>query len=618
MRTEPSAVVITGVEEDAPATPAPEPAEPEPAPAEAEPEPAPAPRTEAELRTALGLPPADWALDRATRLRGWVATAAATVLAAVLRLVGLGHPGTLMFDEIYYVKDAYALTHNGYESTWTDGADAAFASGDFSHLTTQGSYIVHPQLGKWLIGLGGDLLGWDNPAAWRIAVALAGVLTVALLARLTLRLTGSPLLAGLAGFLLAIDGVAVTESRIALLDGFIGLFALLTVYCLVRDREWIRAHLAAGMAGKEPGTWAPVPLLRPWLLATGVAAGLACSVKWSGAYLLAAVGLTVVVWDATALRRVRARSWAADAVLHRGLLDFLHLVPVAFAVYVGSWWSWFTHDGGYDRGWAAAQRAGGSVPRGWLPDALNNLLEYHLSMYRFHVGLESTHPYMSKPIGWLVQWRPTSFYWQGTKEMAGSCPTGTDSGCVQAVTSIGNIPIWWSALVALAVVAWLLVARRDWRAWAALVGYVGLYLPWFLYGNRTIFTFYTVAFVPFVVLALALALGAASGLLAPLPGSPAAARWQQALDDGAAGPDLPAPRGPVARFLGFGVRPLRRGVPQSWAGVPVWRQRGEGLALIVVLCVAAAVFAVLWWPIWTGQTVSYGFWRLHMLLPTWI
>ena len=78
-----------------------------------------------------------------------------------------------------------------------------------------------------------------------------------------MRLTRSPLLAGLAGFLLAIDGTGITESRIGLLDIFIGLFALLSVYCLVRDREWFRARLAAGLDGTHVGSWAPLPLVRP-------------------------------------------------------------------------------------------------------------------------------------------------------------------------------------------------------------------------------------------------------------------------------------------------------------------------------------------------------------------
>ena len=239
-------------------------------------------RSEDGLRAQLGLQPKDWTLPVAVRLNGWIVTIVTGVLAALTRFIGLGHPHTLMFDEIYYVKDAYALWQNGYESTWKRDSDGLFAQGDFSGLTTDPSFVVHPELGKWLIGIGMKLFGADSSFGWRFMPALAGVATVILLTRLTLRLTRSPLLAGLAGLLLAIDGVNLSESRIGLLDVFIGFFATLTVYCLVRDREWSRARLAQDLAGTFAGHLAPKGHLRPWLLAAGVAAGLTCSIKWSG------------------------------------------------------------------------------------------------------------------------------------------------------------------------------------------------------------------------------------------------------------------------------------------------------------------------------------------------
>ena len=574
-------------------------------------------RRQDQLRRRLGLRPGNWVLEQSVRINGWIATGVVTLIAALTRLIGLGHPDRLMFDEIYYVKDAYALWHNGYESVWSDNADELFAKGNFSALTLEPAYVVHPQLGKWLIGLGMEIFGPGNPFSWRFIPAVAGILTVFLLARLTMRLTHSPLLAGLAGFLLAIDGTGITESRIGLLDIFIGFFSLLSIYCLVRDREWFRARLATGLDGTYVSSWAPLPLMRPWLLATGVSLGLTCSIKWSGAYLLAGVGILTVVWDLTALHRIRARSWFLDGILHRGVLDFLHLVPVALVVYVLGWWSWFMHARAFDRNWAATHREAGELVRSWLPDSLNSLLEYHLSMYNFHTHLEDPHPYMSKPIQWLVQWRPTSFYWPDERELAGThCGTGK---CVQAITSIGNIPVWWSAVIGLIFCVLVLALRnRDWRAWVALIGYVGLYLPWFIYQNRTIFGFYTVAFVPFVVLALTLWLGAISGLIEPVPGSRLASREDAALASGSIGENRPYPRGFMARLLGFGGRPTRRGLPAEWTGVPAWRMRAEGLWVLAVVVVAATIFAVLWWPIWTGQAVSYDFWHWHMLLPSWV
>lgn len=155
----------------------------------------------------------------------------------------------------------------------------------------------------------------------------------------------------------------------------------------------------------------------------GACLGLTCSVKWSSLYLLAAVGLLVAVWDLTGLWRAGGRSRLA----RRGLLvvagDFIRLVPVAVLVYVASWWSWFTHPGAWKHGWAAGLRADGqAVPRSWLPDPLNDFIAYHQEAYNFHVGLDSKHPYMSHPIGWLVEWRPTNFYWaDNDATVAGKC-----------------------------------------------------------------------------------------------------------------------------------------------------------------------------------------------------
>ena len=538
----------------------------DPAPAE----PAVAERTEAELRTLLGLGPVDDVMPRAVRVRGWVVTGVVGVIAALLRLIGLNHPKTLMFDEIYYVKDAYSLWHLGYEAAWDDkagSADAAFAMGDFSKLTDSAAYVVHPQLGKWLIGAGMEIFGPESPFGWRFMPAVAGILTVMLLARLTMRLTRSPLLAGLAGLLLAIDGVALTESRIGLLDVFIGFFATVTLYCLVRDREWSRARLARKMAGTSPGARAPHATIRPWLLAAGIALGLTCSIKWSGLYLVAASGIVVVIWDTLALRRVRARAWFLEGTVAQGVSDFLQTIPVVVAVYVGCWWSWFTHPSAYMHGWTLAEpNARSQVPAPWLSgyvsdsvfQNINDFIAYHQRMYTFHVGLAEPHTYQSKPSGWLLQTRPTSFFWQDKAQVPQTCWGGD---CIQAITSIGNIVIWWSAVVALAAVVIIGVKNRDWRVWVPLIGYLGLYVPWFQYRDRTIFTFYTVAFVPCVVLVLVLALGMSSGLLPPLPGSRSAQAQMEALRRGQIGPGIRPWRGVGARFLGFG--------PQ-FGRTPVW------------------------------------------------
>ena len=59
---------------------------------------------------ASSTPPANgWIQRLSTPAAGWVATAIATLVAALIRLPGLGNVRTLIFDETYYVKDAWSL-----------------------------------------------------------------------------------------------------------------------------------------------------------------------------------------------------------------------------------------------------------------------------------------------------------------------------------------------------------------------------------------------------------------------------------------------------------------------------------------------------------------------------
>ena len=579
----------------------------------------PKPRTREQLRAVLGLP--SRLPSRVVTRNGWIATVVTTLIAAFTRLWNLGSPHEIMFDETYYVKDAYSIWHLGYEGTWAQNANASFVRGNFSTLSPEASFVVHPPLGKWLIATGMELTGPASSWGWRLAVALAGIATVFLLCRLVWRLFPSPLLVGLAGLFLAIDGVGITESRIGLLDGFIGFFALAAVYCIVRDRQSQRERIARLLEGTAAGALAPKAGWRPWMISAGVLLGCACSVKWSGLYLLATIGIMTVIWDGTALRAVKAKVWKLETLVSRGWGNFMRLVPVAGVTYLLTWFGWFMNPSAYKHGWAAAERAAG---RGsWLPDSIADFIEYHRAIYEFHVGLSTPHSYMAKPSGWLLQMRPTSFYWQSNDTLGADAYQCDTRNCVRAITSIGNIPIWWAAFVAVFVVVAYVALKRDWRGWVVLAGYIGLYLPWFMYWDRTIFTFYTVAFVPFVVLALTVALGWGIGLLdgdgvvtAGSGGSAGADAAGADASDGSASDDVATKetnaqgdlKDKLGAYLGGGQVLGKDYEPSMFMG----------LILTGIIVLAAVVFACLWWPIWTAQVVDYNFWLWHMLFRSWI
>ncbi len=474
-----------------------------------------------------------------------------TLLAAVLRFWNLAHPDEIVFDETYYVKDAWSQWNLGYTANWPSDADTSFVAGDTDIFVTgqQGSFSVHPPLGKWLIGVGMWLFGADNPFGWRFSTALFGTALVLLVYLAAKTLTRSTPIATLAGFLLAIDGLAIVMSRVALLDVFLAFFVLLAFWFVLLDQRRHSARLARALAGRgdEPW-WGPMLWNRPWLLAAGAAAGAATAVKWSGVYALAALGVYVVVTDMMLRRRLRVAMWPFDG-LRQGVVAFLYLVPIAFVVYLASWTGWLTTSLGYDRQSAVTDPATGFWS--WVPLPLQSLWTFHLAMYNFHVNLTTPHAYASPAVQWPVLLRPTSMYWN------------LDDDTVQAISSIANPLIWWVGVAAALFLLYLFVRTRKAMYAFVLTGVVATYVPWLFYPERTIFQFYTIAILPFLVIGIALA----------------------------------------ARAI---------------TGSRVRERRLSGQRVVLTFVVVAVVLSAFWYPVWTAMPVPYDFWRLHNWLPSWV
>jgi dolichyl-phosphate-mannose--protein O-mannosyl transferase len=457
-------------------------------------------------------------------LWGWVGPLMVAAVAGVLRFWRLGTPKAFIFDETYYAKDAYSLLKFGVEQGFIssgnkkapDPANAKILAGNLKGIFTgDPSYVVHPPGGKWVIAIGERMFGM-TPFGWRFMVALLGTLSVLMIARIGRRLFRSTLLGCTAGLLLAVDGLAYVHSRTALLDPILMFWVLAAFGALLIDRDRTRALLAERLEGlTRLRDFGPSSGWRPWRLIAGVCLGAACATKWSGIWFVGMFGLMTVLWDVGARRTAGVRRPWAGALVRDAAPAFASLVLVAFAVYLASWTGWFL--GGqhaYGRYWARDHP-------GWpfVPDALVSLWHYHQQAWSFHTHLESFHPYRSNPWGWLVLARPVSYYYQSARLGEHGCEV---QSCSQAITSLGTPAIWWAACLALPVLGYLWAARRDWRAGAILAGVAAGYLPWFFFQQRTIFSFYAVAFVPFLVLAVTMCLGLVIG---PADASPRRRQW---------------------------------------------------------------------------------------------
>ncbi|MFI8966296.1 dolichyl-phosphate-mannose--protein mannosyltransferase [Streptomyces sp. NPDC053493] len=525
------------------------------------------------LWSLLGISPGT--AHRVWRLAAWGGPLLVALVAGLLRFWNLGRPRAVIFDETYYAKDSWALINQGYEGAWPKDIDKTILSDPGSVLVPiDPGYVVHPPVGKWVIGVGEKLFGFE-PFGWRFMVALLGTLSVLMLCRIGRRLFRSTFLGCLAGLLLAVDGLHFVMSRTALLDQVLMFFVLAAFGCLVVDRDRARARLAAALpVDPDDGLLRPDADVaqhlrlgwRPWRLAAGVMLGLAAGTKWNGLYIMVGFGLMTVLWDLGARRTAGAMRPVA-AVVRRDLVPaFVSVVPVAIATYLVSWSGWIFTDKGYFRHWAAEQdKLNGGGTWGFLPEWLRSLWHYETEVYKFHVGLSSPHTYESNPWSWLVLGRPVSYFYESPAPGTAGCPAGATEKCAQEVLALGTPLLWWSACFALLYVLWRWAFRRDWRAGAIACGVLAGWAPWLLYQERTIFLFYAVVFVPFLCLAVAMMIGAMVG-----------------------------PAGSSERRRTFGA---------------------VGAGVLVLLIVWNFIY---FWPLYTGTSIPLDQWRNRMWLDTWV
>jgi len=354
-----------------------------------------------------------------------------TAFGLLLRLWNLNKPKGYIFDEIYYAKNANSLITNGVEL----------------NSANQAEFVVHPPLGKWLISIGIKLFG-NNEFGWRISAAIIGTASIILIYLVALKLFDSILLASLASAFLALDGLNLVMSRVALLDIFLMFFVLLAAYFLLSNQYWLSA----------------------------ISIGAATGVKWSGAYLIPVFLLISI-------------NFVRSGLIKQLVIRFTQFILTPILIYLTTWLGWIFTDKGWDRNWAQSQSDS------FIPDLVRNLWHYHSEILNFHTGLNDKHSYSANPWSWLILGRPTSFYYQ----------TPTNCGatsCAQEILAIGTPLLWWAATISLAVTFGFWLKQRDQISSFILTGVAVTYLPWFFFQNRTMFSFYAVTISPFLILAL--------------------------------------------------------------------------------------------------------------------
>jgi dolichyl-phosphate-mannose-protein mannosyltransferase len=367
--------------------------------------------------------------------------------------MGLNTPAGFVFDE-FYAADACWYVHSSESLCMTD----------------QEITVVHPPLGKWLIGLGIRLFGF-SPGGWRVASAVAGTVTVAALYVLARNLLRSTLGASLGAGLLAIDFLHVVMSRTAMLDVFVTGFGVLAFLFLAWDVE--RPPTSGGSG--------PLGFGRPWRLAAGLAAGAAAACKWSGWPILAAVIVVTIVREIDRRRRDGRGRPVARTFREEFPSIAIALIGLPVIVYAASY---------------AGRLEGTLLAWPWSEGSwLRALVERQAFMWEFHLGLDGEHPYASPAWSWLLLKRPVLFYF-----------TMTSDRMYREILAMGSPLVWWAAVVALLHVGWPGIRDPFIRAARGTIvaGFLAGFLPWLMLGGvrGQTFLYLILPAVPFMCLAL--------------------------------------------------------------------------------------------------------------------
>lgn len=307
------------------------------------------------------------------------------------------------------------------------------------------------------------LRDFGNPYAWRMPSVVMGTAAVLFAGLTVARLTRSPGAGALAGAFIAMDGVMLTSSRLAILDIYAAGFAMVALWAAT----WPGRRGVIGSA-------------------LGLAFAFAC--KFTAVFAGIPV-LVLLLWTQWRHGRLTRRMFDGTVAAYAVIPNLL------LAVTYAPWW------------------------RIWIPElGLWGAVKHWFSILGDAITWGTTvpigHAYGIRPWAWFSDARPTFYYAMWSVDGV--------AGINRYIYAVGNPILWWAAaLSSLIVVPGLIVwsRTRGGGAWKRLwqtqtdtqVLFIATLLPILVYApflalTRETFLFYMTIIVPFLAIGLAVTL----------------------------------------------------------------------------------------------------------------
>jgi predicted membrane-bound dolichyl-phosphate-mannose-protein mannosyltransferase/Gpi18-like mannosyltransferase len=290
--------------------------------------------------------------------------------------------------------------------------------------------------------------------AWRLPGVVLGAVLAFFLVLLSRRLFASPVIGGLVGAAVLLDGSMFAQARIGMNDIYVTTFIVAAWYFIV--------------AAHQPRRWSAVDIVLAGLLL-----GLGVASKWAAVYTLAGVFVLSVGMTAFAYERGRPGTGGPlDLLAGRGRNAarlFLSFAVIPLLIYLGSYYPWF---------------GGPTAPYGW------NLWELTQQMFWYHSSLTSPHCAGSPWWSWPLDLKPVYWYF-------GQSSGGTNGYIYDA----GNIALYWAALPAAALTVALAIRTRSWSLGVLSLAMLAQYIAWIPI-SRVLFFYHFFTVLPFYLLSL--------------------------------------------------------------------------------------------------------------------